>query len=195
MPRLAALLSAAFLLLAAPALAAPVTFDLDEENSSLQFGCTAPLQNGSCNLDEVDFEFEDGDRVGLGQSFPFLEFEAKGTEELGDSFFVIATLAFKVTGLPTPYTVTATGTGSFTATWGYFRSFSIDWSPLASIITTGLGTFSVAFEDLDLRGLDDEDDDEVYVNARISAVPLPAGAVLLLSGLALIGAARLRRRA
>lgn len=215
MKRLALFACALFVTLATSASAAPITFRTSEGKSSVDFECTNSLQNNTCNIGEADVDFDkDDDRLlDPSATFQFLKFEAKGTEkdnkskDGGDSFFATATLAFKINTIW--YKVTSTGTGTFETKGGEFTSFSIIWTPIANLFIEGVGTLSVVFEDLNytrdgkrrMKHDHDEDDDEyegeddLYVNATISAVPLPAGGVLLLSGLALLGAARLRRRA
>lgn len=132
-------------------------------------------------------------------------------DEAGDilsgTFTATVTLLMKAFGLE-PITLTSTGKGEYSTEDGVLKTFSITWSKINNFIVDGAGTFSATFEDIDLvrdSGLDEEEDEDdykkkpwgngVYVSATITPVPLPAGAWLLLSGLVVLSAARLRRRA
>lgn len=195
--RFAPILCTMLLSMLAPATAATISFSTDTDESGVSHFCTSSGQNETCNIDEAEIKFRAADDRLLDPSatFRFLKFEAKGTEKRGDSFSTTATLAFKLASLPKVHKVTSTGTGSFATKGGDFTRFSILWAPIANVFVQGLGIFSVSFEDRNLTGIKDED---VYIHAtmtQVSAVPLPAGAWLLLSGLAVLGAARLRRRA
>ena len=194
--RFAPILCAMLLSMLAPATAATISFST-ESTSEIEHHCTSFGQNETCNIDEAEIKFRAADDRLLDPSatFRFLKFEAKGTEKRGDSFSTTATLAFKLASLPKVHKVTSTGTGSFATKGGDFTRFSILWAPIVNVFVQGLGIFSVSFEDRNLTGIKDDD---VYIHAtmtQVSAVPLPAGAWLLLSGLAVLGAARLRRRA
>ena len=194
--RFAPILCAMLMAMLAPATAATVSFSTDAA-SDIEHHCTSYGHNETCNIDEAEIKFHAADdrRLDPSATFRFLKFEAKGTEKRGDTFSTTATLAFKLAGLPKLHEVTSTGTGSFATKGGDFTRFSILWAPIANVFVQGLGVFSVSFEDRNLTGIKVEN---VYIRAtmtQVSAVPLPAGAWLLLSGLAVLGAARLRRRA
>lgn len=185
--------------------------------SSLTEGCT--VQNGICNLNLSDTRVRIGTGAGNdfladpSSSFDFLVFKGRETDSYGDQFEASATLAFKVAGSTLFHYATSIGTGSFRTDDGKFTSFKLNWAPIANILVAGVGTFSVAFQNIDLAGnsLNDSNDtndsndsndandefERVYVRAnvtQISAVPLPAGMWLLGSALVVLGAARLRRR-
>lgn len=211
MSRLAAI-SAALLFFAAPALAAPVTFTVSESRSSIEVSCPGPSRSkgDDCGIEaEVDFNRGDDRRLDPSATFRFLKFEVDDSKDendddededkragAGGTFFAEAKLAFRINTVW--YSVMTTGMGAFTTRGEGFTSFFIAWNPITDVVVQGVGTLAVAFEDLELRAPGNRRSakvDELYVNATISAVPLPAGPVLLLSGLALLGAARMRRRA
>lgn len=202
------ILCAMLLSMLVPVSAATISFTpvTGAGQSSITYQCTTSSQNAACNIDEADVDFRAGDDRLLDPSatFRFLEFEAKGTERgkkddddtaKGDTFTAFATLAFKLGNLNTIYQVSSKAIGSFTTKGGDFTSFSIKWDPIANLTIQGLGVFSFTFEDRLLTAIDEDD---IYIRAtmtQVSAVPLPAGAWLLLSGIAVLGAARMRRRA
>lgn len=205
MLRLVALFTALMLSFSAPAKAVAATFEPLKPGSSITFDCT-PTGEGPCGVKRPKFDFEaDGDdyTANPNASFRILEIEMRENEgnerALIGTFSTTVTLMLKVVNaaVTVEQAVTFTGTGSYETDGEDFVSFTLNWLPINRIVIAGQGMFSVAFETMDtIRGEKKKGrDNAVYVNARISAVPLPAGAVLLLSGLALIGAARLRRRA
>jgi hypothetical protein len=218
MSRLAAIAVALLVALPASSWAAPVRITPDSENSSLVINFCPDLVDDKCSLDrkKSKVDVDDGTKtLNPKRTFDFLEFRVAnkkksdknaGTDAFPDTdeFKATATFAFRIIGVNTdaPFTVTSTGAGRFTTENGGFRSFVMTWDPITKLVVNRVGTFTFTFNSPKLDDDDEDDDgrysDKAYVTAtvaHVSAVPLPAGAWMLMAALAALGAVAARRRA
>jgi len=139
-------------------------------------------------------------------------------DKFGSSFGITTTLAFRILGVEGLYNVIATGRGDFKVDEEDVTFLTLLWDEIADVTIPGVGTFAFSFDNLgnstpflrqssrndtddtnEENGSDEENGENLIlsVNAtveNISVVPLPGGAVLLLSALGLIGIGAARRR-
>lgn len=154
---------------------------------------TASLAPG---LDGTSFLLDEGDSM----SFDFLQFRGRGTGAA--TYDVFATLAFSTPSL----SVTGGATGFAGLFVGSIVAGVLTWNDLPQTITLADGTeFTVGFE----GGLTILNGRRVTTGASVALtsgpngdpaggvppIPLPAGVVLLLTGLGGLAAMRLRRKA
>jgi hypothetical protein len=137
-------------------------------------------------------------------------------EKFSGDFGITATLAFSIMNVPGLYNVIAKGRGNFAVEDDDITFLTLLWDDVKDVTIPGVGTFAFSFDNLgnktpflrqssnvdrdeDNGGSSEENDDNLIldVNAtveNVSVVPLPGGAVLLLSALGLIGIGAARRR-
>ena len=140
-------------------------------------------------------------------------------EEFAGTFGITATLAFRILGVDGLYNVIAKGRGDFAVDDDDVTFLSLLWDDLPDITIPGIGSFAFRFDNLgtntpflrrasgngsddtngDNSNSDDANADNLILNVNatvenVSVVPLPGGAILLLSALGLVGIGAARRR-
>lgn len=140
-------------------------------------------------------------------------------EEFGSGFGITATLAFRILGVQGLYNVIAKGRGEFAVEDDDIKFLWLSWDDLPDITIPGIGSFAFRFDNLgtntpflrrasgndsddtngDNSNSDDANADNLILNVNatvenVSVVPLPGGAILLLSALGLVGIGAARRR-
>lgn len=201
---LAAAGCAAILGAAAPAAAYVFTIDPDASSVTLTDSSGACWFGTDCGVDArladdfaqpAEFVLDD---AGESHSFDFLTFTSDGGWG-SETFEISATLAFET---PAELTTTGSGSGSSLTFGGFIAGGSLVWTDLPSTVTLADGAVvSVDFEGGAGLFLGSSVTTGATVSlvsegsGSVSAVPLPAPALLLLSALGVFGIAGLRRAA
>jgi hypothetical protein len=177
--------------------AATLDFVIDRTNSSVtvnSLGIGQPCSLSNCGITAVLADsLQDGDTytIGTGDSatFDFLTFS--GTGRGLAVYSVNAVLSFLS---PTGVTGSGSGTGGMVMFAGFITQGSLNWS--SATLSGALPGGSVV--DFDLQGLSMASGAKITTTATlkgVNIVPLPAGAVLLISALGGLAALRQRTRA
>jgi len=184
--------------MALPAAAATLTFDIDTAGSGVSLTETGSFcLTSSCGVDgSLAAGFGSSFTLAEGESitFDFLTFDGVGT---GAAMYNIdATLAFSS---PTA-AVSSGGAGGALSIGGSILAGLLLWDSSPQTVTLSDGTsFTVAFEGGIgiLLGNSVSTSATVTLNSigDVSAVPLPASALLLIGGLGALGVARRRKKA